>query len=59
MNKAHITLLATQIHDVKQSINDIQFWKERYVVRAMLAKIVSDSNGTYTVKEIEAMLSEI
>jgi len=60
MNKEQIKALAKQVFNLKQSINDnVEQWEKRYTVRAMLSKILVDSSISYSIDEIEAMLSEI
>jgi len=59
MKKEHITELATLIFNVKQSINSIEEWKDRYIIRAMLLKIISDSNHHYSIEEIEQAIKTI
>ena len=60
MNKTQISDLAKQVFNLKQSINsNVEQWEKRYTVRAMLSKILVDSSISYSIDEIEAMLTEI
>jgi hypothetical protein len=60
MNKTEAIILAKQLFDLKQSINDnVKQWNKRFIVRTLLSKVLVDSSISYSIDEIEAMLMEI
>lgn len=59
MDKETINEIAELIIKLRKTANYIPNWKERYITRAIIIKILSDTNHNYTLEEVIEVLKEV